>query len=118
MQEREGKPPFPPFADMDWDVEGKTWKEARMDVVISGLGWVSITVKGKVKFKTFTPKGVGLFAREDPLMPYETPTRTRKVPNLVKHHPGDLRQNQDLYAEFLSSQERTPIKTLDQLSTQ
>jgi len=44
---------------------------AFVDIVFSGLGWISITGRGHFKFKTHTPKGCTVVTR-DPLMPYES----------------------------------------------
>jgi len=40
-------------------------------VNISGLGWISITGVGNMKFKIFAPEKLKVFIRE-PLMPHET----------------------------------------------
>lgn len=54
-------------------VDGDGWKRASMDVVLSGLGWVSLTGAGSIQIKIWAPKDVGVFTRE-PLMPYELST--------------------------------------------
>lgn len=71
----------PPFdadrlADMgDWSsksvtVSGEGWKKASVDIVLSGLGWVSVTGPGSVKLRMNCPRGIGVFTREA-LMPFE-----------------------------------------------
>ncbi|OMJ86168.1 hypothetical protein SteCoe_12371 [Stentor coeruleus] len=45
-------------------------KRAARDIVIHGLGWVSVTGLGRAKFDIYLAKGVG-FNMRDPLMPYE-----------------------------------------------
>lgn len=50
--------------------EGEGWKRACVDIVLSGLGWVSVTGAGSVKIRVWAPKGVGVFTR-DALMPFE-----------------------------------------------
>lgn len=76
-----GKLLAPPFSEERYDtlgkwvsksclVNGAGWKEAAIDVVFSGLGWVSITGVGSLKIRICVPKGVGVFTREA-LMPYE-----------------------------------------------
>jgi len=49
---------------------GHSWKKAFVDIVFSGLGWVSLTGCQPVTLRVTRPKTVGLFARE-PLMPFE-----------------------------------------------
>lgn len=51
-------------------VNGQGWKQSCVDVVLSGLGWVSITGAGNARVRVWVPKNVGVFTRS-PLMPYE-----------------------------------------------
>lgn len=59
-----------PMEDTIFDISGDSWKKSACDIVISGLGWISITGPGKFKIKVTAPKGVSINTR-DPLMPYE-----------------------------------------------
>jgi ribosome biogenesis GTPase A len=45
------------------------------DIVISGLGWFSISGKGLVSLEVHLPEGVDIHIRTKPLMPYEIKTR-------------------------------------------
>lgn len=50
--------------------EGEGWKRASLDIVLSGLGWVSVTGPGSVKLRVNAPQGMGVFTRSA-LMPFE-----------------------------------------------
>lgn len=52
------------------EVECHTDQRASKDIVVHGLGWVSITGTGKVVFEVYVAEGVGFNLRE-PIMPYE-----------------------------------------------
>lgn len=56
---------------------GDGWKKASVDIVLSGLGWVSITGPGSVKLRVNAPYGMGVFTREA-LMPFEAQTGASK----------------------------------------
>lgn len=82
VQRHVGKLLTPPFSEEglqklgDWTsksftAEGEGWKKSCVDVVLSGLGWISVTGPGRVRLRIWVPKGVGVFTRE-PLMPFET----------------------------------------------
>lgn len=71
----------PPFSQERYDnlgdwtsksftATGMGWKKASVDIVLSGLGWISVTGPGSVRLRVCVPKGVGVFTRE-PLMPFE-----------------------------------------------
>jgi hypothetical protein len=51
-------------------VEGDAWRKASADVVIAGLGWVSITGPGTCTIKVTVPEGTSVGLRS-PLLPYE-----------------------------------------------
>lgn len=51
-------------------VNGDGWKRSCIDIVLSGLGWVSVTGAGSAQVRVWVPRNVGVFTR-DPLMPYE-----------------------------------------------
>jgi 30S ribosome assembly GTPase len=58
------------WSSKTFTAEGAGWKRACVDVVLSGLGWVSVTGAGNVRLRVCAPKGVGVFTR-DALMPFE-----------------------------------------------
>lgn len=41
------------------------------DISISGLGWFSISGRGMVQLDVYVPKGVQIYLRNKPIMPYE-----------------------------------------------
>jgi len=45
------------------------------DVVITGLGWFSISGKGLTQIEVHVPQGVNVYVRSKPLMPYEIKSR-------------------------------------------
>jgi len=54
--------------------EGKGYKQATMDIVISGLGWVSVTGKDRWHIDVHAPRGVDVSTR-NPLLLFETPSQ-------------------------------------------
>ena len=91
-------PPFAPeraaelaaqLVTHDIDVQGCGWGEASCDIVLSGLGWISVTGAGSCKIRVVAPAGVMIVQRE-PLMPFEArdsmakATGGRIVKNSVK----------------------------------
>jgi ribosome biogenesis GTPase YqeH len=55
----------------EWTFESFSRKQAFTDICISGLGWVSLSGVGRMKFKVYAPEKLKVFIRE-PLMPFET----------------------------------------------
>ena len=47
------------------------YKQANYDIVVEGLGWVSIQGKGSASFILHLPENVNYHIREDPMRPYE-----------------------------------------------
>jgi len=81
---KQGK--FPPLVSKEWEFEGgKDWDRAFVDVVFPGLGWIAIAGPGKCKIRAWSIEGTGLFVREDPLMPFEHPTKERKGKKAIAH---------------------------------
>ena len=60
-----------PWVPREFDIEGTGWKTSAVDIVISGLGWVSVTGALGCKVRIMAPESVGVRVRS-PLMPYET----------------------------------------------
>jgi hypothetical protein len=72
-------PPFAPeraavlaaqLVSHDIEVQGCGWREASCDVVLSGLGWISVTGSGSCRIRVIAPAGV-MVVQRDPLMPFE-----------------------------------------------
>jgi hypothetical protein len=66
-----------PYDSYIFDVEGKSWYESECDLVIAGLGWVSITGTGKCKVKITAPRGISVTQRPA-LLPFESTGSTAK----------------------------------------
>lgn len=73
---------FPPFSKdrlgelgewtpREFNITGGGWKTSATDIVISGLGWISVTGALDCTVRVMVPEHVGVRLR-DPLMPYET----------------------------------------------
>lgn len=58
-----------------------TWDKAHNDIVLPGLGWISITQKGIIKIRVWYPFDCTVGLR-DPLMPFESILGTRPNPRL------------------------------------
>lgn len=58
------------WSSKSFTAHGAGWERACIDIVLSGLGWVSLTGVGPIRVKISAPRGVGVFTRE-PLMPFE-----------------------------------------------
>ena len=72
-------PPFLPERNADLsaqlvsheiEVQGCGWREASCDIVLSGLGWISVTGSGSCRLRIVAPAGV-MVVQRDPLMPFE-----------------------------------------------
>lgn len=85
LNDRQGKPNFPYLTKQEFQFEGKTWKQAFVDLIFSGIGWISITGKGNIKINAWYLEGTKMTIRNDPLMPYETPSRFQKNISVIKH---------------------------------
>eukprot|EP00466_Bigelowiella_natans_P000155 jgi/Bigna1/66100/fgenesh1_pg.1_\ len=59
-----------PFKEHRFRVRGIGFTQASTDIVLSGLGWVSVTGSGPCEIKVSGPEGMAIFTRE-PLMPNE-----------------------------------------------
>jgi ribosome biogenesis GTPase A len=66
-----------PFENIDFEVEGSSWKESSTDIVIAGLGWVSVTGPGKASIRVSVPAGTSVRMRP-PLLPFEATYTTAK----------------------------------------
>ena len=59
-----------PYEDIEFVIEGKGWKSSSADIVIAGLGWISVTGAGLCKVKISVPVGTCVSIRPA-LMPFE-----------------------------------------------
>ena len=62
---------FPPLGSQDFTIQGIGWDTSAADVVLSSVGWVSVTagVGSLVTVKAHTPNAVGLYIRQPALLP-------------------------------------------------
>jgi len=62
---------FPRLKSQDFTVKGVGWDTSAADVVLSNIGWVSVTAGSGslVSLKAHTPNGIGLDIREPALLP-------------------------------------------------
>jgi len=70
---------FGPFVNQEnVTFNGITMKRGCGDIVFPGIGWVCIAGYGEMKFKVHTVEKLGIFIREQPLMPFEAEKVRRK----------------------------------------
>jgi hypothetical protein len=65
------------FTEHELTVSGDDWREAQTDIVIAGLGWVSVTGPGSCKVRVRVPEKVSVALRPA-LLPYEASHSTAK----------------------------------------
>lgn len=58
-------------------ITGEGWKKSSYDIVIAGLGWVSVTGPGTATVRITVPEGTSVGLRPS-LLPYEAPLTTVK----------------------------------------
>jgi ribosome biogenesis GTPase A len=66
-----------PFEEHIIEIAGEGWRKSSTDIVIAGLGWVSITGTGLCKVKVSVPQDTSIGTRPS-LLPYEAPRTTAK----------------------------------------
>jgi hypothetical protein len=59
-----------PFESKFFEVEGEGWKQSKYDIVIAGLGWISVTGSGMARLKITVPHGTSVSMRPA-LLPFE-----------------------------------------------
>ena len=72
---------FPPLVPKEIDLRGISWTESCADVVLSSVGWVSVTM-GEAEecvLKAYTPDGRGVFVRQPALLPFAVNMKGRRV---------------------------------------
>ena len=62
---------FPPLGSQDFTIKGIGWDTSAADIVLSSVGWVSVTAGAGslVTLKAHTPNAVGLDMRQPALLP-------------------------------------------------
>ena len=62
---------FPQLKSQDFTVQGIGWDVCAADLVLSNIGWVSVTagIGSVVLLKAHTPNGIGLDIREPAVLP-------------------------------------------------
>ncbi|CAM9856179.1 unnamed protein product, partial [Phaeothamnion confervicola] len=102
LQTHIGKLVFPPYTPerlaelgpmeaADFAVAGAGWRRAAVDIVLGGLGWVSLTGAGDARIRVTAPRGVMVAARE-PLMPFEARETTAKFTGSQVVKKGNKKQ--------------------------
>ena len=66
-----------PFESFDFHVHGTSWKRSSSDIVMAGLGWISITGTGPCTIRVTVPKGTDVSQRA-PVLPFEAKTSSAK----------------------------------------
>ncbi|CAE8612795.1 unnamed protein product, partial [Polarella glacialis] len=62
--------PMQPWVLHRFELTGRGWDEACVDLVVHGLGWVALTGVGDFVVEAWAPQGVAITLRE-PIMPFE-----------------------------------------------
>ena len=75
------------FEELVFDIEGRGWDDAAVDLVLPGLGWVSVTGCGPCRIGVAMPRPVRALVRE-PLISLE---RRASKKSYVKYSGGALR---------------------------
>ena len=55
-----------------------SYKTANYDIVVDGLGWISVQGKGSVTFMLYLPEGIAYHIRDTPMRPFEVNDRKLK----------------------------------------
>ena len=66
-----------PYASYDFAIDGSGWKQSSSDIVLAGLGWVSVTGAGPCTIRVTVPNGT-LVTQRQPLLPFESHTSSAK----------------------------------------
>ena len=66
-----------PCNSFDFYINGEGWRQSCCDIVLGGLGWVSVTGAGPCTVRVTTPKGT-LVTQRRPLLPYEAHSSSAK----------------------------------------
>mmetsp|Transcript_15461 Transcript_15461/g.25871 ORF Transcript_15461/g.25871 Transcript_15461/m.25871 type:complete len:949 (-) Transcript_15461:68-2914(-) len=66
-----------PFVSEEFEIDGEGWRKSGGDIVIAGLGWVSVTGVGVARVRITVPEGTTMDLRPA-LLPYEAPHTTVK----------------------------------------
>lgn len=63
------------FEKYTFNLKCEIFSLLNFDILISGLGWFSISGKGLIQMEVHVPQGVKVYLRKKPLMPYEIKSR-------------------------------------------
>lgn len=66
-----------PMISKEYDIHGIGWDKSCNDLVIAGLGWISITGAGSCRVRVTVPEGT-VTALRPPLLPFEAKFTTAK----------------------------------------
>lgn len=72
---------IPSLVGKEFTIEGLGWKESVSDVVLSSIGWVSVTagLGRSVRLKAYTPGGLGCNMRTPSLLKYAVNLRGKRI---------------------------------------
>ena len=76
---------LPELKGQVFEVFGASLLESSCDIVLSSVGWVSVTARVTLAYeiKAWTPAGKGLYLRDPPFLPYAVNLKGKKI----RHSP-------------------------------
>ncbi|KEP66336.1 UNVERIFIED_CONTAM: Nitric-oxide synthase [Hammondia hammondi] len=92
-----------PLVPEDFYVEGKGWEEAATDIVLSGLGWISITGCGPMRVRVYVPEEVRVYQR-----PALVPRATRACPAVATGLLKKVADRQVVHRQKLQANRPSP----------
>ncbi|KFH15201.1 Nitric-oxide synthase [Toxoplasma gondii MAS] len=97
-----------PLVPQDFYVEGKGWEEAATDIVLSGLGWISITGCGSMRVRVYVPDEVRVYQR-----PALVPRATRACPAVATGLLKKVADRQVVHRQKLQASRPSPGHDLE-----
>lgn len=72
---------LPPMVGKEFTIQGEGWQESAADVVLSSIGWVSVTAGNgrSVSVTAYTPGGKGCLLRNPSLLKYAVNLRGKRI---------------------------------------
>ncbi|RWS30470.1 50S ribosome-binding GTPase-like protein 1 [Leptotrombidium deliense] len=72
---------WPPLLPMEIDLEGIGYSKSCADIVLSSVGWVSVTLLqgSECVLKAYTPQGRGLYVRRPSVLPFAVKLKGKKI---------------------------------------
>ena len=72
---------FPSLQGKIMEVYGISDLESACDIVLSSIGWVSVTTRATLTYqvKAWTPGGKGIFLRDPPFLPFAVNLKGKKI---------------------------------------